>query len=568
MNSIFIELTIILVLAGFLAYLMNFLKQPSIVAYIVAGVLVAPLGIVSLQQTDTLKGLAQIGITLLLFVVGLELDFTQIKKLGKTVLIAGFVQIAVTFAICFGIFKILGDHGAAAMLMSIALTFSSTIIIVKLLSEKRDLESLYGKIAVGILLLQDICAIFLLIALGSIQSNNSINLLNSLLPWQMLIFTLVKALCIALFVGFISKKVWPKILRRVGKSDELLLVTSLAWALGLAALVSSPLIGFGVEIGGFVAGLALANSAVHYQIGSRIKSIRDFFLIIFFIVLGSQFTFSNLGDILFPALILSAFVLIGKPIILLTILGALGYKPKTGFAAGTSLSQISEFGLVLMPIGIKLGIISIAQGSTITLVAIISIAFSSYLIQYAGKIYNTLRLPLSFFDFKNGDAEKHLKNLNLQNHIVILGGHRLGHHIVESLMKMKKGFILIDFNPDVVERFRERGALAICGDITDPHIQDLCYLEKAKVIISTIPDLEDSLEILQTVRKKNAKAKIILTAKDEPEALELYAKNAPYVILPHFIGGLHVADLLGADLTLADLPKLKKEHLRILKAGI
>lgn len=563
MESIFLELTFVLVIAGILSYLVNFLKQPSIIAYIVAGLIIGPLGVFNLQQTEIFNGLAQIGITLLLFMVGLELDFNQAKKLGRTILIAGFFQILVTFCLSFGVFHILGNDLPASMLMAIALTFSSTIIIVKLLSEKRDLESLYGKIAIGILLLQDIVAIFLLIALGSAGSND---LQNILLPWQKLIFTLVKALSIALAVGYMSKVVWPKILRRVGKSDELLLVTTLAWALGLAAFVSLPFIGFGVEIGGFIAGLALANSAVHYQIGSRIKSIRDFFLIIFFIVLGSQFTFANTGNILLPALLLSALVLIGKPFIVMSILGLLGYKPKTGYAAGTSLSQISEFGLVLMPIGLKLGILSSSQASTVTLVAIISIGVSSYFIQYSNKIYSKMQRLLAFFDFRNGEAEKHMKNLNLSGHLVILGGNRLGHHIVESLIKLKKDFILVDFNPDIVEKFKRRDVAAICGDITDPHIQDLCCLAKAKVIISTIADRQDSLQVLDSLRKSNARAKIILTAKDEPEALDLYKKNANYVILPHFIGGLHIADLLGEDLTLGDLPKLKKEHLAILKS--
>lgn len=566
MHSIFLELTLVLILAGSLAYLMNFLKQPSIVAYIAAGLIIGPIGAVQINQAAVFHDLSQIGITLLLFMVGLEMDFGQVKKLGKTILIAGISQMALTFGFFYAVLTLFGYPANSSLFIAIALTFSSTIIVVKLLSEKRDLESLYGKIAVGILLLQDVAAIALLIILGSMSPNGDTNSIIALYGWQKIIFTLAKALSIGLLVAFVSKYIWPKILKFIGKSDEYLLVSSLAWALGLAAFLSLPIIGFGVEIGGFIAGLALANSAVHYQIGNRIKSIRDFFLIIFFITLGIQFGFDGGVKIILPALLLSAIVLVSKPFITMIILGALGYKPKTGYGTGISLSQVSEFSLILLPIGLKLNLVSSTEASTLTLVAIISIVISSYAIEYANKFYLWFHHPLSIFDFKNGEAEKNLRDLNLKNHIVLLGGHRLGHHVIECLLDMKKEFIFIDFNPDIVDKFKKRGVLAICGDITDPHIQHLSYLEKAKVVISTISDLDDNMQILENVRKTNSKAKIILTAKDENDALKLYKEKANYVILPHFIGGLHIADLIGEDLTLSDLPKLKKEHLRIIKS--
>ncbi|MCL5667228.1 MAG: NAD-binding protein, partial [Patescibacteria group bacterium] len=347
-------------------------------------------------------------------------------------------------------------------------------------------------------------------------------------------------------------------------------VFGLAWALGLAVFVSLPFMGFTLEIGGFLAGLALAKSAVHYEISARIKSLRDFFIIIFFIVLGSQLVFTGTNSLTWPAIVLSAFVLVGNPLIVMALLALFGYKPRTGFLAGVTVGQISEFSLILAALGYKMELLSATELGLVTLVGIITFSLSSYIILYANKIYEFLHPILKIFDFRKGVAEKGMHELVLKNHFILVGAHRMGHHLADALSGQGRQFVVVDFNPEIVERYREKGMLAICGDISDPYIQEQVNLAGAKVIISTVPDLNDNLALIDAVKKRAAarrsKPKLIFLAQDEEEIKRLYAQDIDYVISPHFMGGLHLAKILSDDNGFRGLKKLRESHLKIIRA--
>lgn len=560
MDNLFFELTIVLALAAIVSFIVHALKQPSVIGYIITGLLLGPLGLFHLRQDDALHALSQIGIALLLFLVGLELDMAGLKKLGRSALIAGILQIVLTGIAGLGLSLFLGFDILPSLYISLALTFSSTIIVVKLLSEKRDLQSLYGRIVVGILLTQDLVALLILVVLSS--AGNSA--LSNLPLWQQAGFTIVKAVCVGLIIVLLSKKVFPRVLRFIGKSDELLLVFSLGWALGLATLVSLPIMGFSLEMGGFVAGLALAGTAMHHEISARVRSIRDFFIIIFFVVLGSSLSFAGLQTAIIPALALSIFVLLGNPFIVLVILGLLGYKPRTGFMASVTVGQVSEFGLILVALGVKVGHLDHSIVSLVTLVSLITVGFSSYLIMHAEKIYMTFVRPLSWFDFHKGSAETHVKEIKFENHVILIGVHRLGSNIAESLIKQKQDFVVVDFNPEVSERFAKRGVPAICGDMTDPYIQELAGLERAKLVISTLPQLSDTLAVVESVKKQKKKIRIIVTAQNDQDAITLYKNHIDYVLLPHFVGSLHLSKILEEKQTFSHLSQLRRHHLKVL----
>lgn len=560
MHNLFFELTIIFILAGAAAFIVSLLKQPSIIAYIITGVIIGPLGYYRLSEGDVLRGLSELGITLLLFMVGLDLDIAQLKKTGKAAILAGLGQIVFTCLIGFGILKLLGFGNTASWYIALALTFSSTIIVVKLLNDKKDLQSLYGKLAVGVFLVQDIAAIFALIFLTSLSGVNAANT-----PlWENGLMTLVKIGVLAVIVGWHSVKVFPRILRYIGKSDELLLIFTLAWALGFSSFVSLPFIGLNLEIGGFLAGLALANTAVHHQISARIKSLRDFFIIIFFIVLGSQLVFFNIAEMLTPTIILALFVLIGNPLIILIILATMGYKPRTAFLTGVTVAQISEFSLILMALGAKLGHVNQTEVGIVTMIGVVTFAVSSYMILYADKLYHLLQPLIQKFDFRKGKAEKGLHEISLRNHIILVGAHRLGSHIIDTLIKQKLDFVIIDHNPEVTEHYESLGLNAICGDISDAYIQELAHADKAKLIISTVPNFHDNLTLVENIKAKKLKTKLIFAAQDEEEALYLYDKNIDYVLLPHFIGGIHLAKILEDRSNFASLKQLKQNHLKTL----
>jgi len=561
MEGIFLELTLVLILAGGIALLVSFFKQPSIIAYIAAGLLIGPLGYVQLQQHDALSGLAQIGITLLLFMVGLELDTSQFKRMGKSALLIGVAQVVLTTVAACVILLALGVGLKGSLFLGVALAFSSTIIVVKLLTEKRDLESLYGKLAVAILLIQDFVAIIFLILLSSFGRGGEA---AGFPLWQAIALIAAKAILLLFVILIHSKYILPWILKRVGKSDELLLIFSLAWALGLAAFVSLPIVGFSLEVGGFLAGVALAHSGVHYQIGARIKSLRDFFIIIFFIVLGSQFALGSIKQLIIPAVIVSLFVIFVKPLIVFGLLVRFGYKPRTAFFTGTTLSQVSEFSLIVGALGFSYGVLGDKEIGLLTLVAIITISISSYSILYNFNIYEKIKRLLSGFERADSKREMRHGVIAEKNHVVLIGAHRLGSHVIDALKHQSKPFIIVDFNPEVAEKFAADKLTAICGDITDSHIQELVNIWDARLVISTVPDLHDNLIVLDAIKRTTTRTTFIVTAHDESDAIELYNRGADYVILPHFIGGVHLSRIFKNGYKFEEIKRLREQHLRML----
>lgn len=564
MNQMFLELTGILIAAGVIAYVLHFLKQPSIIAYIVTGLLIGPFALYHLHHGEILHSLSEIGITLLLFMVGLDLDISQLKKIGKAAVLAGIGQVLFTCGIGFVIVTLLGFGLLPALYISLALTFSSTIIVVKLLSEKKDMQSLYGKLAVGIFLVQDIAAILILMLIAGVTDTSSF--LSSGFLFGKIVITLAKAFMIAVVVISLSRVVFPKLVKSLAKSDELLLLFSLGWALGLAALFSSPLIGFNAAIGGFIAGLALANTGTHYQISGRIKPLRDFFIVIFFIFLGSQLVFSHISESIVPSLVLTAFVLIGNPLIVTIILGSLGYKLRTSFMTGVTVAQISEFSLILMTLGLAAGHVTETHVTIVTMVGIATIAISSYGILFSNGLYEKLIAKVAhLFESRSKRAEAELGNIVYKKHIVVVGAHRLGTHLINRLIKQKEQFIVIDFNPDVIAHYSHMGIPAVCGDIADPYIQEVASLTDARMVICTVPDFHDTLALLEAIRSNTKKrVQVIVTAADEQEALELYTAGADYVLLPHFVGGVHLSEIVEHNTDARSLHKLKEQHLKTL----
>ncbi len=560
MHTIFFDLTLIFILASVAAFITSFLKQPTIIAYIATGIIIGPMGFHRLQDGDVLQGLSELGITLLLFMIGLELDISGLKRMGKIALLAGLGQIIFTALAGFTLIYFLGFDIVPAWYIALALTFSSGIIAVKLLNEKKDMQSLYGKLAIGILLMQDMAIMITLISLSSINSGD-----GSVPAWEHIFFTIIKTGVLAVIVIWNSLKVFPRILKYIGKSDELLLVFALAWALGFSAFASLPFIGLNLEVGGFLAGIALANTAVHYQISSRIKSLRDFFLILFLISLGSQLVLTDISHLTFPIIALSVLVLVGNPLIIVFVLGILGYKPRTSLMTGLTLAQVSEFSLIIMGLGYKLGHLNQSHVSLVIMVAVISMIISSYMVRHAQVIHRTLQPVLAWFDFRKGKAEKSLRDVHLTNHIILVGAHRLGAHLINVLAKKREDFVIVDHNPEIVEQFEKQGWMAICGDIADSYIQDLANIEKAKLVISTVPDIHDNLTLIESIQLKNPKAKLIFTAQDEAEALLLYGKKIDYALLPLFVGGNHLAKILQDKNGIASLKKLKTDHLKTLQ---
>ena len=558
--GIFTEIAAVTGLAVLLGTVSYWLKQPTILGYIVAGLIVGPLGYLKLNNFEVVDSMAEIGIAFLLFLVGLEMNVKDLKHVGKAALYTGIGQIVFTSVIGFFIIQGFGFSVVASLYISVALTFSSTIIVLKLLGEKKDLGSLYGKIAIGFLLVQDFVAILALLFLTGI-GEGSVSFAN-------LSYTLIRG---GLFFGLtllLGQMFFPWALNKLGRSQELLFTFSAAWGLGIAALFASRAIGFSLEVGGFLAGLALAHSNTHFQIAGKLKPLRDFFIIFFFVVLGAKIAIPDFQSILWPSVLLSLFVLIGNPLIVLVIMGSLGYRSRTSFLASLTVAQISEFSLILAALGYKLGHLQSKDVSLVTLVGVITILISSYFIIYGDRLYDIFKPVLKIFEFRTKLIEELGSFADLKNHIVLVGSHRMGRNILAALSKINEPFVVVDFNPLIVEELGKQGIKVFYGDITDDEIQERAGLRDARLVISTVPDIKDSLALIRYMKEKNPSAKIIVSADGEWEGRELYSQGADYVLLPHFIGGQQLAELIEKDKDLSRLDDIRARDMSLLSEHI
>ncbi|MBP6882207.1 MAG: cation:proton antiporter [Candidatus Levybacteria bacterium] len=561
MDSVFFELSIVIIVAAFLSILLRYLRQPSIIAYILTGIILGPLGIIHLKNPESLQTLGQLGITLLLFLLGLELKLHELKSIGKTALVIGSLQMVTTLGLGFGVATLLGFSAQISLYVALALSFSSTIIIVKLLSDKKDLNSLHGKLAIGVLLMQDFFAILAIIFMTGLHGGGAFEIGIAVG------FVLLKLLVLVGWILVCSKYVFPKILHNFSDSGEILFLFSLAWVFAVTAIVTLKPIGFSIEIGGFLAGLALANTHENYQIIARMKALRDFFMTIFFVMLGIEMAFTNLLSALFPALILSAFAIVVKPLIVMIIAGLSGFRKRTSFFAGVTMAQISEFSLIILFLGQSKGIIPSEVVTIMIIVSMITFTISTYLISHTNKIYKVIGGRLSFLELRKTahrqeESEDDLSGFD--KHVILIGGHQMGKSVLHALKQSKEQVLVVDFDPDVITKLKKDGVVAVFGDIADPDIQERVGFEKAKMVISTVPDLEDNLLLIEGLKHFNKRAKIVVMAYEPMDAKLLYKKGADYVVLPHLAGGHHLAKILVNDDDLEMIEKYKEKDLQYL----
>lgn len=554
----FTQISLLLVAAASAGILAKSLRQPVFVGYLFAGFLLALFGFLQ-KDSSSLQSLGQIGVTLLLFLVGLEMNIHEFSLVGKVALLSGIGQVVLTTTAGFLIASLLGFGAISSLYIAIALTFSSTIIIMKLLSEKKDLNSLYGKIAVGILLVQDFVAVLILMFLAGFRSEN-FGILTVLL-------VALKALLLFLGVWYLSKKILPNLFTRfVSNSNELLYIVSVAWALGFAALVAGPF-GFSIEIGGFLAGLALSNLPEHLQVASKTKWTRDFFLTIFFLVLGTQLLVEGIGPVIPLAIVFSIFVLIVNPLIVLIVVGVLGYKRRTGFLAGLTVAQVSEFSLIIMAMGKSLGHVGNSEVVLVVLVGVITMTISTYMILGGEKIFQVFKKYLVIFERKSATEPELSTGVRFSDHIVLVGCDSTGGILAKTLKKLGVSFVVIDFNPKVYKRLRQENIPAIFGDLDEEEVLESSGVKDARLIISTISNLHDNLVLLEYLGVRAKNIITVFTATDISDAKILYKKGAFLVVMPKTIAGEYVRHIIKTHRnTPKKMKRLGKNHYKRLLA--
>jgi FlaA1/EpsC-like NDP-sugar epimerase len=322
-------------------------------------------------------------------------------------------------------------------------------------------------------------------------------------------------------------------------------------------------LGFSAEIGAIAAGLALSNSPYQPQIASRVKPLRDFFLVLFFIVLGSEMNMASFGNIWFPGLILSIFILIGNPLILYILFRVMKFTRRNSFLSGVTAAQVSEFGFVLLFIGAQSGHVVGSELAIFTMVALITIFVSSYLILYNEQIY---RFLLPFFSLFGKDKNREQEEVMVGLYDVwVVGHHRIGHNVCEALEKMKKYFAVIDYDPLAIKKLRAKDTPCVFGDVADiEFLQDLNF-NNTKLVVMTIPTTDDQLNLIHYLKGLRSRAIIIASAYHKSDAKILYDAGVDYVMMPHLLGGAWVANILKkTSWTKKNFAVLKKEQKKLI----
>jgi Kef-type K+ transport system membrane component KefB len=529
--EIFLELSIVIGITVLIAGIMKLLKQPLIIGYIVTGIIVGPriLNIISSKQTMSI--LSDIGIALLLFIVGLSLNPKIVREVGKVSSITGVGQVIFTSTIGFLICKLLGFTTTTSLYVAVALTFSSTIIIMKLLSDKGDMNTLYGKISIGFLIVQDLIAMFILMMISSVPGGENVG--------GLILETIIKGAGILVLIILMGIYVLPKITKIIAKSQEFLLLFSIGWCLALASLFYY--LNFSMEIGALLAGITLSLSPYRYEISSKMKPLRDFFIVIFFILLGSQMVFSDIRTQIIPIILLSIFILIGNPLIVVTLMGMLGYTKRNGFLAGLTVAQISEFSLILVALGVRVGHLTNEVLSMVTTIGLITIAGSTYMILYSNKIYPRFSRFLSMFEKKGSKVDEHKYHEDGLYDIILFGYNRIGYDLMKAFKKIGKKFLVVDYNPETILKIAKQGFECRYGDASDCELLNELNFSKAKMVYSTIPDIEVNSLLIDKIKQCNKDAIIVVVSHQIDEAIELYKKGATYVVMPHFLGGKYAS---------------------------
>jgi Kef-type K+ transport system membrane component KefB/Trk K+ transport system NAD-binding subunit len=550
-SYIFYEMAALLVLAAGVGFVGLLLRQPLIVSFIAVGIIAGPSVLDIAQSDEQIDLLAELGIAVLLFLVGLKLDFNLVRTLGPVALVTGLGQVAFTTVFGYLIALALGVGALTAIYVAIALTFSSTIIIVKLLSDKREIDALHGRIALGFLIVQDIVVVVAMIALSAIgvggaaaEGDNAVAEVLRVLGY---------GLGMLAFVVFFIRYVANPLVERLSQAPELLVSFAIGWAALLAAV--GHYLGFGKELGGLLAGVSLASTPFREAIAARLASLRDFLLLFFFIALGASLDLSVLGASIGPAIVLSLFVLIGNPLIVLAIMGAMGYRKRTGFLAGLTVAQISEFSLIFMAMGVAIGHVQEEALGLVTLVGLVTIAASTYMITYSHQLYGVFEPVLGIFERRRPKAEDTGATDRAATHDVILFGlGRYGLGIATALRDSGKRILGVDFSPEAVRHARAQGFDVVFGDATDPEFLGHLPLARADWLIMAVPEHDTGLThddprraLIKGVRDLGFTGRIAVAAHRPATAAMLKAERADLVMMPYRDAAFAAAGMIAGN---------------------
>lgn len=531
MEEVLVSISLIISIAALMTIIARLIKQPPIIAYLAAGILIGPMFLNFLNPTASasIELFARIGVAFLLFIVGLSLDLRVLKEVGIISIIVGVIEIIIVGGIGILVSMALRFTIIPAIYIGAALAFSSTVVVVKILSDKKEIDTLHGRIVLGVLIIQDFVAALALMLIPFSQSSAD---------FAGIAGKFALAILLIMIVFLISRFILIRFLDYLARSQEALFLFGVAWMLVLATIFNE--LGFSLEIGALIAGMSLASSKYNLDLSGKMKPLRDFFVVLFFVFFGSQLV-GVTWHLLELALVLSVVVILVKPLVLMFTLRAFGYSKRTNFLSGISLAQISEFSLIIAMLGFKLGHLSQDIVSLLVLVTVITITASGYGLYYSHFILDKVSRFLFLFEGRKPEKEK----TNADYEVFLIGYHRVGYKILKELKKMKIKFLVVDYNPKVILALEKEGVNCVYGDASDKEFLSEIHLEKAKLVISTIPEENANLALIEKLDEINSKAVFLGTAEHSKDAIDLYKKGVDFVIVPHHLGGDYVAGMIG-----------------------
>lgn len=546
-HSLLRDVGIAILGAGAFGLAAHLLRMPLLLGQLIAGMVLGPqMGLDLIKDAQNMATLSDIGLILLMFILGIEIDLRKIKLVGKPVVFNGLSQFLGCFLMAilfFGLLKLEIMEGPYALLyVAMACSLSSTLIVVKILSDQMELDTLTSRITLGILVLQDLWAITFM----AMQPN------LSHFSFFLVLLSISKAILLVGVSWAVAKYVLPHLFKKAGKRPELLLVIAMAWcflACGLAHYLS-----LSKEMGALVAGITIASFPYHIELSAKISSLRDFFITLFFVALGMQIPQPTVPLLLFTLCIV-LFALFSRVITIFPILYGLRYGNRASFIPGINLGQISEFSLVLLTIGIGYNHVGNKVLSAFILALVITAIFSSILIPHSHALFRIISPLLEGIGFKDrfdGGREEEKKS-SVGHPLVILGFYREASSLLHQLQKRHSANVLqdilvIDFNPESLERLKRLGVPYKYGDISNLDTLSQFHLDKAQLIISTIPDHflrgTTNLKILKAIKIIAPQANVVTTAETFAAARDMYKEGADYVFLPRLVTAHFLADVI------------------------
>lgn len=547
--TLFVQLSLVLVLAAGISAVMRLFRQPLILGYIITGVVAGPSLFNLIHNHSAFESFSEIGIALLLFIVGLGLNLATIRNLGKPVFIVAAVNTLLIGSVSYGLALLLNFSPVEALVIGIGMIFSSTIVVIKALSDKKSISRLYGRIAVGIVVVEDVLATIALLVITAIGGGASINEFESLI---------MRGIGLGLGLVILGIFVLPRLTKFFASSQELLFMFALMWALGVASLFQ--LAGFSIEIGALFAGVTLASMPYAVEISNRLKPLRDFFLVLFFVGLGERLSLQSISDVLLPALLFTGLVVLFKTMVIVFTLGRLNYTEQTSYKVAIHLSQISEFSVILAVLAQTSGIVGEHVTNFMTLTALITIGVSTYLMHYDDKIYRSLEKAFKFIERPNPVLDSQHAGNGYK--LILFGYHKGGHEFVKTFRDMRKKYVVVDYNPEVIEIMERQHINHVFGDAADYELLDEIGVHRADLVVSTITDLETNLLLVRHVTQWNPDGVFICHANSYDHAAQLYEHGAAYVMLPHFIGSEQMSAFIRRNGSDRDaFEKYRKRHI-------